>query len=67
MIYEDGPQIELRVGNSTCLGAGPDMRHNVAPFTGDYTVLEMCVPHAYETIAVDPPTAGAPPPEGARE
>jgi quercetin dioxygenase-like cupin family protein len=64
---EDGPQIDLRVGDSMCLGAGPEMRHNVAPLTGDYAVLEMCVPQNYETIAVDPPVSAAPPPAGARE
>lgn len=42
-------------GDTMCIGAGPQMRHNVAPFSGDYAVLEMCVPSEYETIAVDVP------------
>jgi hypothetical protein len=44
-----------------CVGYGKGMRHNVAPFSGDYAVLEMCVPAVYETIPVDaPPGASMP-------
>jgi quercetin dioxygenase-like cupin family protein len=64
---EDGPLVKLDELDAMCIGDGPDMRHNVAPFTGDYVVLEMCVPAIYETIAVDPPENATAPPEGARE
>lgn len=64
---EDGPLIKLDVLDSMCIGSGPDMRHNVAPYTGDYAVLEMCIPASYETVAVAPPEEAAPPPDGAKE
>jgi len=41
-------------GDSMCIGSGPTQRHNVAPFSGDYAVLEMCVPAEYETIGSAP-------------
>jgi len=56
---EDKPRQTLIVGDTMCIGAGPRMRHNVAPFSGDYAVLEMCVPAEYETVAVDPPEGAA--------
>ena len=43
-----------------CVGRGPHMRHNVTNFSGDYAVLEMCVPAEYDTIAVDAPEGAAP-------
>lgn len=52
---EDHPTRPLRAGDAMCLGRGPRMRHDVASFSGDYTVLEMCVPAEYDTIAVDRP------------
>jgi quercetin dioxygenase-like cupin family protein len=64
---EDRPAQHLHVGDTMCIGSGERMRHNVAPFSGDYAVLEMCVPAEYETVAVDPPQDAAPAPEGARE
>jgi quercetin dioxygenase-like cupin family protein len=64
---EDRPAQHLQVGDTMCIGRGERMRHNVAPFSGDYAVLEMCVPAEYETISVDPPEGAAPAPEGARE
>jgi len=57
---EGKPRQKLVVGDTMCIGSGPQMRHNVAPFSGDYAVLEMCVPAEYETIAVDPPADAAP-------
>jgi quercetin dioxygenase-like cupin family protein len=64
---EQRPAQHLNVGDTMCIGSGPEMRHNVAPFSGDYAVLEMCVPAEYETVALDPPDGAAPAPEGARE
>jgi quercetin dioxygenase-like cupin family protein len=56
---EDHALQPLQVGDAMCVGFGPQMRHNVAPFSGDYAVLEMCVPAQYETIATDPPEGAA--------
>ena len=56
---EDGPRITLRVGDTMCIGSGTGQRHNVAPFSGDYAVLEVCVPAVYETIAVEAPDGAA--------
>jgi quercetin dioxygenase-like cupin family protein len=65
---EDRPAEHLEVGDTMCIGSGQNMRHNVAPFSGDYAVLEMCVPAQYETVAVPPPDgADAPPVEGTKE
>jgi quercetin dioxygenase-like cupin family protein len=64
---EDRPLQTIRTGDTMCIGSGPNMRHNVAPFTADYAVLEMCVPAEYETTAVPPPENAAPAPEGAQE
>lgn len=64
---EREPRVELGLLDSMCIGRGPEMRHNVAPFTGDYAVLELCVPATYETIPVPPPEGADTPPEGARE
>lgn len=55
---ETRPRQDLDVGDTMCIGAGPNMRHDVSPFSGDYAVLEMCVPAEYETTAVEAP-AGA--------
>jgi quercetin dioxygenase-like cupin family protein len=52
---EGGPRTTLTRGDTMCIGAGPAMRHNVAPFSGDYAVLEMCVPATYETVPVEAP------------
>lgn len=56
---EDGPDIHLKTGDSMCIGMGPGQRHNVAPFSGDYAVLEMCVPAVYETTPVPAPENAA--------
>jgi quercetin dioxygenase-like cupin family protein len=64
---EDGPNVLLEPLDTMCIGAGPRMRHNVAPYSGDYAVLEMCVPAEYETVTVAPPEGAAAPPTGARE
>jgi quercetin dioxygenase-like cupin family protein len=64
---EDGPLIPINPLDAMCIGSGPEMRHNVAPFSGDYSVLEMCIPAEYDTIAVPVPEGAAAPPEGARE
>jgi quercetin dioxygenase-like cupin family protein len=64
---EDRPKYELGPLDSMCIGSGEQMRHNVAPFSGDYAVLEMCVPAEYETIPVPPPAGADAPPDGAKE
>lgn len=64
---EDRPRWELGVGDSMCVGYGESMRHNVAPFSGDYAVLEMCVPAEYDTIPVARPEGCDAAPEGAQE
>jgi uncharacterized cupin superfamily protein len=64
---EDQSKVTLGPVDAMCLGRGPHMRHNVAPFSGDYAVLEMCVPSEYETVAVPPPENADSPPEGALE
>jgi quercetin dioxygenase-like cupin family protein len=64
---ETMPKHDLRTLDSMCVGRGPEMRHNVAPFSGDYAVLELCIPAEYETIAVAPPEGADAPPEGAQE
>jgi quercetin dioxygenase-like cupin family protein len=64
---EDGPDIELNRIDAMCIGSGPHMRHNVAPFSADYAVLEMCVPATYETVAVDKPEGAADGIPGARD
>jgi quercetin dioxygenase-like cupin family protein len=52
---EDRPRYPIAWGDAMCVGMGPKMRHNVTDFTGDYKVLELCLPADYETIAVDEP------------
>jgi quercetin dioxygenase-like cupin family protein len=52
---EDRPRQPLAWGDAMCVGRGPQMRHDVSHFSGDYRVLEMCVPAVYDTIAVDAP------------
>ena len=64
---EDGPNTPLTPGDTMCVGFGPEQRHNVAPFSGDYAVLEMCVPAIYETTATPPPENVQPGLPGARE
>jgi quercetin dioxygenase-like cupin family protein len=64
---EDNPTVHIAFGDSMCIGSGEHMRHNVAPFSGDYAVLEMCVPADYETNAVPAPKGADTAPEGARE
>jgi mannose-6-phosphate isomerase-like protein (cupin superfamily) len=64
---EDRPTEHITVGDSMCIGSGEHMRHNVAPFSGDYAVLEMCVPAEYDTIAVGTPEGADKAPDGARE
>ena len=64
---EDNPTKHIAFGDSMCIGSGEHQRHNVAPFSGDYAVLEMCVPAEYDTIAVPTPEGADTAPEGARE
>lgn len=53
------PRQPLAWGDAMCIGSGETMRHDVSDFSGDYLVLEMCIPASYETIAVDPPATHA--------
>jgi len=57
-VGERAPQ-PLRWGDAMCVGSGEAMRHDVSDFSGDYLVLEMCIPADYDTIAVDPPARSA--------
>jgi quercetin dioxygenase-like cupin family protein len=52
---EDRPRYPLSWGDAMCVGRGPQMRHNVTGFSGDYKVLEMCIPAEYDTIVTDEP------------
>jgi quercetin dioxygenase-like cupin family protein len=66
-IAVDGePPVRMVPGDAMCLANGT--RHDVAAFSPDYTVFELCLPGEYSTVAtpapeVDAPTAGV---EGAR-
>lgn len=55
-IYVEETKQDLTVLDSMCLGQG--MRHDVAPYSEDYAVLEMCIPAEYETMSVPPPDGG---------
>jgi hypothetical protein len=57
---EGRPAQPLELLDAMCVGRGPQMRHNVTKFSGDYAVLEMCIPAEYETIAVDAPEGAQP-------
>lgn len=52
---EDRPRQRVARGDSMCVGRGPRMRRNVTDYSGDYVVLEMCVPADYDTISVGEP------------
>jgi mannose-6-phosphate isomerase-like protein (cupin superfamily) len=39
--------IPIHTGDSMCIGAG--MKHDVTSFSGDYAVIEMCLPADYDT------------------
>jgi quercetin dioxygenase-like cupin family protein len=52
---EDQPRQELAWGDSMCIGRGPRMRHEFADHSADYSVLEVCIPATYSTVAVDEP------------
>lgn len=52
---EDRSRQLLGWGDAMCLGRGPTMRHNLTDYSGDYLVLEMCIPAEYQTVAVDEP------------
>jgi quercetin dioxygenase-like cupin family protein len=51
--------IPVRAGDSLCIGAGEERRHNVAEIGPDFTILELCTPADYRTWSGadgDPPT-----------
>jgi hypothetical protein len=52
---EDRPRQPLAWGDAMCVGRGPRMRHNVTDYSGDYAILEMCVPADHDTIEVAEP------------
>jgi hypothetical protein len=56
---EDQPRQELGFGDSMCIGRGPRMRHQFGDYSADYLALEVCVPAAYSTVAVDEPAGAA--------
>jgi hypothetical protein len=62
---ENNKTEHITFGDSMCIGTGQQMRHNVAPFSGDCAVLEMCVPAEYETTSVPAPEGANTPPQGA--
>jgi mannose-6-phosphate isomerase-like protein (cupin superfamily) len=45
--------IPIHTGDSMCIGAG--MKHDVTSFSGDYAVIEMCLPADYDTRDVPAP------------
>jgi len=57
---EDRERYPLGWGDAMCVGRGTGMRHNVTDFTGDYLVLEMCVPAGYDTIPTETPEGADP-------
>lgn len=59
-LYVEGTKQPMTVLDSMCIGRG--MRHNVSPYSGDYAVLEMCIPVDYETVGVSAPGDGNTPP-----
>lgn len=50
---EERPTYTMGPLDSMCLGRG--MRHNVAQFSSDYKLIEMCVPADYTTVGAEPP------------
>ncbi|HEX3804338.1 MAG TPA: cupin domain-containing protein [Solirubrobacteraceae bacterium] len=56
---ENGTRRHLVPGDAVCIGSGPNMRHFVGPISGDYKLVEMCVPANYDTITVDAPEGAA--------
>lgn len=59
MRFENHDRRRIAAFDSTCIGAGPGMRHCVDRVSGDNKVLELCVPAEYDTVAVEAPL-GAP-------
>lgn len=58
--FESMPRRPLNTGDVVCVGRGPQMRHSVGPpIEPGYRLVEMCVPAAYDTIAVDAPDDAA--------
>jgi hypothetical protein len=55
----DREPLPLSFGDSQCLGAGPENSHTATDFTGDYRVIELCLPADYETFDVDAPADAA--------
>jgi quercetin dioxygenase-like cupin family protein len=45
----------LHPGDALTVGAGPQMRHNVADIGDGFQILELCLPADYETYPAQPP------------
>jgi mannose-6-phosphate isomerase-like protein (cupin superfamily) len=50
----DRPSLYMKSGDAMCIA--PHMKHDVARFSDDYLVLEMCVPADYDTSDVAAPS-----------
>jgi len=48
LLVEHQPGVRMSAGDAMCVAKR--MRHNVPRFSGDYLVLEMCVPADYDTM-----------------
>ncbi|MGW4335714.1 hypothetical protein ACWEK5_23290 [Rhodococcus koreensis] len=55
----DREPLPLSFGDSQCLGAGPENSHTATDFSGDYRVIELCLPAEYDTFDVDEPENAA--------
>lgn len=51
----DRPWVKMHAHDAMCISSG--LRHDVPAFSGDYLVLEMCVPADYDTTDAPPPQA----------
>jgi quercetin dioxygenase-like cupin family protein len=56
--HMDKQRRTLEPGDGMGYGYGTENIHNVAPYSGDYHLIELCTPADYETIPTDAP-AGA--------
>jgi quercetin dioxygenase-like cupin family protein len=52
---EQSRRHHLAVGDSYCIGSGPNMRHFVDQVSGDYKVLELCVPAGSDATPTEAP------------
>jgi len=57
LLVEDAACVRMVPGDAMCIAAG--MRHDVAAFSRDYFLLEMCIPADYDTQDAPSPTRDA--------